>query len=59
MTRQLSDHHDVQDNPCIVCHALVNTIEALRLALHNAQVDRDAAQIEAASLPHPVWTGAL
>jgi hypothetical protein len=52
MTEQL-DHHDIQEHPCVVCHAMVNTIAALRLALLNAQTDCAAAQQEAARLPHP------
>ena len=48
MTRQLKDHHDVQDNPCVVCHAMANTIAALRLALTNAETERDTARAEVA-----------
>jgi hypothetical protein len=54
-TRQLAHHHN-DPNPCPVCAALIEELAALRLALHNAEVDRDVAQMEAAALPHPKWT---
>jgi hypothetical protein len=56
MNRQLSHHHDPEPNPCPVCVAILEELAALRLALHNATVDRDVAQMEAASLPHPRYT---
>ena len=55
MTRQLAHHHN-DPNPCVVCAALLTELAALRLALHNAEVDRDVAQMEAATLPHPRYT---
>jgi hypothetical protein len=54
MNRQLKDHHN--GTPCPVCAEVLAELAALRLALHNATVDRDVAQMEAASLPHPRWT---
>jgi hypothetical protein len=55
MTRELRDHHT--GTPCPVCTAIVEELAAPRLALHNATVDRDVAQMEASSLPHPRYTG--
>jgi hypothetical protein len=64
MTRQLEDHHNT-GTPCPVCAALVTEVAVLResledvsLALHNATVERDAAQQEAARLPHPHYSAA-
>ena len=44
---------DPEPNPCPVCSRILEELAALRLALHNAEVDRDVAQMEASSLPHP------
>jgi hypothetical protein len=55
MNRQLSHHHDPEP-VCPVCVAILEELAALRLALHNVTVDRDVAQMEAASLPHPRYT---
>jgi hypothetical protein len=46
MNRQLKDHH--VGTPCPVCVGLIEEIAALRLALLNAETERDAAQQEAA-----------
>ena len=55
MTRQLAHHHEPEPNPCPVCTALIEEIAALRLALLNAQTERDAAHAECARLPYPVY----
>lgn len=51
MNRQLSDHHN--GTPCPVCARLLEELAALRLALLNAETERDAAHAECASLPRP------
>ena len=55
MTRQLAHHHN-NPNPCPVCEALMVELAALRLALLNTTTERDVAQQEAASLPHPHYS---
>jgi hypothetical protein len=56
--RQLAHHHDPEPPVCVVCVALFEELAALRLALLNAQTDRDAAQSEAARLPSPRYSAA-
>jgi hypothetical protein len=56
MTRQLKDHH--VGTPCPVCSTLLAELAALRLALTNVTVERDAAQQEAARLPQPRYSEA-
>jgi hypothetical protein len=56
MNRQLKDHH--VGTPCPVCVGLIEEIAALRLALLNAETERDAAQQEAARLPQPRYSAA-
>jgi hypothetical protein len=57
MTRRQLAHHHEPPNPCPICEAVLAELAALRLALLNAETERDVAQQEAASLPHPRWTG--
>jgi hypothetical protein len=51
MTRELRDHHT--GTPCPVCATLLEELAALRLALLNAETERDAAHAECARLPYP------
>jgi hypothetical protein len=55
MTRQLAHHHQ-PPNPCPVCEAILAELAAVRLALLNAETERDAAQQEAGRMPHPRYS---
>ena len=46
MNRQLKDHH--VGTPCPVCSELLAELAALRLALTNAETERDTARAEVA-----------
>jgi hypothetical protein len=58
MTRRQLAHHHEPPNPCPICEAILAELAALRLALLNAETDRDAAQQEAARLPQPRYSEA-
>ena len=56
MTRRQLAHHHEPPNPCPICEAVLAELAALRLALLNAETERDAAHAECARLPHPRYT---